>query len=58
MNYAKQLAVAITERFKSPIKLKFEKIYFPSILIQRKRYAGLQWTNPYVPDKVDCKVIS
>ena len=55
MEYGQTLAPEMTERLLTPIKLKFEKIYFPSLLLQKKRYAGLQWTKPEAPDKVDVK---
>lgn len=29
--------------FNKPIRLKFEKIYFPSILYTKKKYAGLSY---------------
>lgn len=38
-----------------PIKLEFEKIYFPYLLINKKRYAGLLWTNSDKYDKLDTK---
>lgn len=41
-----------------PIKLEFEKVYFPYLLISKKRYAGLYWTNPEKFDKMDAKGIS
>lgn len=40
-----------------PIKLEFEKVYFPYLLINKKRYAGLVWTNPQKFDKMDTKGI-
>jgi DNA polymerase delta subunit 1 len=38
-------------------RLEFEKIYFPYLLMAKKRYAGLYWTNPDKYDKLDCKGI-
>lgn len=38
-----------------PIRLEFEKIYYPYLLISKKRYAGLLWTNPDKHDKMDAK---
>ena len=29
-----------------PVKLEFEKVYFPYLLMNKKRYAGLYWTRP------------
>eukprot|EP01135_Chromosphaera_perkinsii_P002643 Nk52_evm11s226 gene=Nk52_evmTU11s226 len=50
-------AKAVTETFPRPINLEFEKVYFPYLLINKKRYAGLYWTNPDKYDKMDCKGI-
>ena len=33
------------------------KVYFPYLLISKKRYAGLYFTKPEVHDKMDCKGI-
>ncbi len=35
--------------------MEFEKVYYPYLLISKKRYAGLYWTNSVKPDKKDCK---
>ena len=54
----KQMARYVTENsFIHPIKLEFEKIYFPYLLVNKKRYAGLYYTNPKNYDKMDCKGI-
>lgn len=45
----------LSDRFMKPIKLEFEKVYYPYLLLSKKRYAGLLWTNPEKPDKKDCK---
>lgn len=41
--------------FVKPIKLEFEKVYHPYLLISKKRYAGLLWTNADKFDKMDAK---
>jgi len=33
------------------------QVYFPYLLINKKRYAGLFFTKPDVYDKMDCKGI-
>lgn len=33
------------------------QVYFPYLLINKKRYAGLLWTNPDAHDKMDSKGI-
>jgi len=57
MRLGKEAAEFISNMFIKPIKLEFEKCYFPYLLIQKKRYAGLYYTNPERYDKIDCKGI-
>ncbi|KAL3630140.1 DNA polymerase delta catalytic subunit [Castilleja foliolosa] len=57
MNLGKEAADYISGTFIKPIKLEFEKVYYPYLLISKKRYAGLYWTNPKKFDKMDTKGI-
>ncbi|XP_039012383.1 DNA polymerase delta catalytic subunit-like [Hibiscus syriacus] len=41
MNLGREAAEHISGTFTKPIKLEFEKIYYPHLLISKKRYAGL-----------------
>ena len=55
MPLAKVAADEVSAIFPKPIKLEFEKVYFPYLLMNKKRYAGLLWTNPDKYDKMDAK---
>ncbi|GMH07696.1 hypothetical protein Nepgr_009536 [Nepenthes gracilis] len=57
MNLGREAAQYISSTFIQPIKLEFEKIYYPYLLISKKRYAGLFWTNAAKFDKMDTKGI-
>ncbi|PSR90586.1 hypothetical protein PHLCEN_2v4879 [Hermanssonia centrifuga] len=57
MALGSQAADLVTAKFIKPIKLEFEKVYFPYLLINKKRYAGLYWTKPEKYDKMDTKGI-
>ena len=57
MELGKDAADFVTKSFVKPIKLEFEKVYFPYLLINKKRYAGLYYTKPDMYDKMDCKGI-
>ncbi|KAG0335796.1 DNA-directed DNA polymerase delta [Podila horticola] len=57
MALGREAAAFVTTKFVRPINLEFEKVYFPYLLINKKRYAGLYWTNPNKYDKMDTKGI-
>ena len=57
MRLGKEAAAYVSTYFINPIKLEFEKVYFPYLLMNKKRYAGMLWTKPTKPDKMDCKGI-
>ncbi|KAK9885614.1 hypothetical protein WA026_012378 [Henosepilachna vigintioctopunctata] len=57
MELGREAAELISKKFIKPIKLEFEKVYFPYLLINKKRYAGLYFTNAEKYDKMDCKGI-
>lgn len=57
MRLGKEAAAYVSTYFITPIKLEFEKVYFPYLLMNKKRYAGMLWTKPTKPDKMDCKGI-
>lgn len=57
MKLGEEAAHYVSSKFVKPIKLEFEKVYFPYLLINKKRYAGLYWTKPEKYDKMDTKGI-
>lgn len=57
MELGAEAAGLVSKTFVDPIKLEFEKVYFPYLLISKKRYAGLYWTRPEKYDKMDTKGI-
>ncbi|GAQ79793.1 DNA polymerase delta catalytic subunit [Klebsormidium nitens] len=57
MELGREAAGYVSATFIKPIKLEFEKVYCPYLLISKKRYAGLLWTTPDKYDKMDTKGI-
>ncbi|KAL4658284.1 DNA polymerase delta catalytic subunit [Arapaima gigas] len=58
MDLGREAAEWVSSHFIPPIKLEFEKVYYPYLLINKKRYAGLYFSsNPDTHDKMDCKGI-
>ncbi|KAL3957715.1 hypothetical protein ACCO45_008293 [Purpureocillium lilacinum] len=57
MKLGEEAANYVSSKFVKPIKLEFEKVYFPYLLINKKRYAGLYWTKTEKYDKMDTKGI-
>ena len=57
MKLGEEAAEYVSGTFIKPIKLEFEKVYWPYLLISKKRYAGLLWTNTKKFDKMDTKGI-
>jgi len=57
MRLGREAATVVNTKFPPPINLDFEKVYFPYLLMKKKRYAGLLWTKPDKYDKMDAKGI-
>lgn len=57
MRLGQEAADYVSSKFINPIKLEFEKVYYPYLLINKKRYAGLYWTRTEKFDKMDTKGI-
>jgi hypothetical protein len=54
---AKEAADWITQAFSDPMKLEFEKVYYPYLLVSKKRYSGRKWTKVDKDDGIDTKGI-
>ena len=57
MKLGEEAAEYVSATFIKPIKLEFEKVYYPYLLISKKRYAGLLWTKTEKYDYMDTKGI-
>ena len=57
MKLGKEAADIISQTFIKPIKLEFEKVYCPYLLMNKKKYAGLLYTKPDKYDYLDAKGI-
>jgi DNA polymerase delta subunit 1 len=53
MKIGEEASAMVTKTFLTPIKLEFEKVYCPLLLITKKRYAGLKYLDPNAPPKMD-----
>nr|QDO16561.1 DNA polymerase delta catalytic subunit [Crypthecodinium cohnii]USW07833.1 DNA polymerase delta catalytic subunit [Crypthecodinium cohnii] len=54
---SEEAAKVCTDAFPSPVRLEFEKIYRPYLLMAKKRYAGLAWSSPKAEPSVEFKGI-
>lgn len=57
MEIGKVGANLVSKEFKAPIKLEWEKCYYPYLLMNKKRYAGLKYLDDGKPPVIDCKGI-
>ncbi|KAF2070254.1 hypothetical protein CYY_008425 [Polysphondylium violaceum] len=55
MELGRHASKEVTKHFIRPINLDFEKVYYPYLLMAKKKYAGLFWTKPDTFDKMDVK---
>lgn len=53
----KEAAQLLTSYFTPPIKLEFEKVFWPYLLVNKKRYAGLHWEKADAPSHINKKGI-
>jgi DNA polymerase zeta len=52
---AKAITAAVTDALPSPIELKFEKVYKPSVYYSKKRYCGFKFETPSGPCSFEAK---
>ncbi|KAL8643102.1 MAG: hypothetical protein Q9228_000282 [Teloschistes exilis] len=45
-----EIAKAVTDMNPRPVKLKFEKVYFPCVLLAKKRYVGFKYESKTQPE--------
>ena len=45
-NIGDEIAKAVTDMNPRPVKLKFEKVYHPCVLLAKKRYVGFKYESP------------
>lgn len=57
MRLGREAAAYVSAQFPPPIALEFEKVFYPFLLMNKKRYAGLKWEREDVYSKIDCKGI-
>ena len=55
LELGKWLAERVTANYPRQIKLAFEKVYSPALMLCKKRYAGVWWTKSEAYDRIDCK---
>eukprot|EP00929_Paragymnodinium_shiwhaense_P022548 TRINITY_DN14374_c0_g1_i12.p1 TRINITY_DN14374_c0_g1~~TRINITY_DN14374_c0_g1_i12.p1 ORF type:complete len:654 (+),score=142.80 TRINITY_DN14374_c0_g1_i12:929-2890(+) len=56
-DFGKEAAVVVSKEFGPPVKMEFEKVYFPFLLMNKKRYAGRALASADQPGKVGAKGI-
>lgn len=54
---SEKIAKYVTDNFEKPIALAFEKVYYPYLLMNKKRYAGLIYSGVNKRDRIDMKGI-
>ena len=57
MRLGDEAARLVSATFTRPIKLEFEKVYQPFLLLAKKRYAGMKHVSVDTPPKMDVKGI-